>query len=562
MAVLRPLAVAVAGCVLVVTILTGAPGAGSTSDLIVQIDGLVKGFPGDSGIYVADPFAPQPLYSHEADVVFITASLYKLGILAHVESLVEQGRLRYTDTIEIQPEDITEDGSYEVAGTILTVDQALEAMITVSDNGTALAFWNSLGPANINATLQKLGLTDFHIASDDNDDNTASPRVIGQYFTLLAQKKLVSAAASDRMLARLERQQINDRLPSQLPPATVVAHKTGNLGFVTHDAGIIYTASGPRVVVGMTANTNEEEAVHFLAGLGALVYAAVLEPPATARYRLPTTVPSYDAGSAQMVSILVTNAGSKAWTATGPASVGLIWQIADAQKKVVGAASAPVPLPALAAAASAPVNVALAIPGIAGDYTVTVGLVDSAGRALAPLGAATGAFTVHAHLPYLVNATTRVPQLLHRSEASLIIAQYSNLPAAGNDSHTYTLFWRVIDPATSKSVGSGVSPLGVSLGPGSGTFFSSIIAPALRGTYKLAVEIREAGRSVSDVQTTTVEIAGPRSYPDDRDSAAQLAPRPTLPPGVSPRPSGATAPPRPSPSATPRGRTPSPTPGR
>jgi beta-lactamase class A len=561
-AVPRPLAIAVAGCVLVVTILTGAPGAGSTSDLILQIDGLVKGFPGDSGIYVADPFAPQPLYSHEADVVFVTASLYKLGILAHVESLVDQGKLAYTDTIEIQPEDITPDGSYELSGTVLTVDQALEAMITVSDNGTALAFWNTLGPANINATLQKLGLTDFHIANDDTDDNTASPRVIGQYFTLLAQKKLVSAAASDRMLARLERQQINDRLPSQLPPATVVAHKTGDLGFVTHDAGIIYTASGPRVVVGMTANTNEEEAVHFLAGLGALVYSALLEPPATARYRLPTTTPSYDTGSRQTLPIVVTNAGTKPWTASGPASVGLIWQITDAQKKVVGGSSAPVALPALAPAASGPVNLAFAVPAAAGDYTVTVGLVDSAGRALAPLGAATGSFTFHAHVAYLVNATTRVPQLLHRSEASLLIVQYSNLPAAGTDSHTYALFWRVIDPATSKSVGSGVSPLGVSLGPGSGTFFSSIIAPALRGTYKLALEIREAGRSVSDAQTVTVEIAGARSYPDDRDSAVQPAPRRTPPPGLSPRPSGATAPPRSSPNGTPRGRTPSPTPTR
>ena len=562
MAVVRPLAIALAGCVLVVTVLAGAPGAGSTNDLVLQVDGLVKGFPGDSGIFIADPFAAQPLYSHDADVVFITASLYKLGILAHVESLVDQGKLKYTDTIEIQPEDITEDGSYEVAGTVLTVDQGLEAMITVSDNGTALAFWNTMGPANINATLQKLGLTDFHIAFNDRDDNTASPRVIGQYFTLLAQKKLVSAAASDRMLARLERQQINDRLPSQLPPATVVAHKTGNLGFVTHDAGIIFTASGPRVVVGMTANTDPEEAVHFLAGLGALVYSAVLEPPATARYRLPTTTPSFDTGSAQTVSIVVTNAGTKPWSATGPASVGLIWQITDGQKKVVGASSAPVALPALGVAASGPASLPITVPVAAGDYTMTVGLVDATGRPLAPLGAATGAFIFHAHVPYLVNATTRVPLLLHRSEASLLIVQYSNLPAAGTDSHTYTLFWRAIDPATSKSVASGASPLGVSLGPGSGTFFSAIVAPALRGTYKLAVEIREAGRSVSDVRTTTVEIAGPRSYPDERDSAVQPAPRRTPPPSVSPRPSGATAPGRPSPSGTPRGRTPSPAPTR
>ena len=70
-------------------------------------------------------------------------------------------------------------------------------MITISDNGTALEFWHSLGPENINATLQTLGLGAFHIATDDADDNTASARVIGQYFSLLAQKKLVSAAASD-----------------------------------------------------------------------------------------------------------------------------------------------------------------------------------------------------------------------------------------------------------------------------------------------------------------------------------------------------------------------------
>ncbi|MDP9320217.1 MAG: class A beta-lactamase-related serine hydrolase [Chloroflexota bacterium] len=141
---MRGLAITVAFCVLFGVV--AAPGAASTADLVIQVDGLVKAFPGDTGVYIADPLAPQPLYTHDADVVFITASLYKLGILAHVESLVDAHKLAYTDTIEIQPEDITEDGSYEVAGTVMTVDEALEAMITLSDNGTALALWHSLGP--------------------------------------------------------------------------------------------------------------------------------------------------------------------------------------------------------------------------------------------------------------------------------------------------------------------------------------------------------------------------------------------------------------------------------
>jgi beta-lactamase class A len=550
---MRGLALAVAIFVLLGTLAT--PGAGSTADLVIQVDGLVKAFPGDAGLYIADPLTPQPLYAHEADVAFIAASLYKLGILAHVESLVDAGKLKYTDTVEILPEDITADGSYELAGTLMTVDQALEAMITISDNGTALAFWHLLGPDNLNATLQRLGLSAFHIAVDDNDDHTATPRVIGQYFTLLAQRKLVSAAASDRMVARLEQQQINDRLPSQLPAGTIVAHKTGNLGFATHDAGIIYTKSGPRVVVGMTANTDPEEAVHFLGGLGALVYSAVLEPPANARYRLPVTTAAYDAESEHTQGIQVTNSGTKAWTASGAGSLSLIWDIRDAAANVVASAPAAVPLPALAPAASTSVNFAFTAPAAAGDYTMTVGLADSNGTALASVGAATGSFSFHVHVPYLVTSVTRVPQMMHRNEASLVIVQYSSLPAAGADAHTYSLFWRAIDPATLKSIASGSSPLGTSLGPGSGTFFSVFNAPPLRGTYRVAIELREGGKTVSDTQTVTVEIAGRRTYPDDRDTVAQLAPR-------RPRPSGPPPPQPPSSSATPRGRTPPPEPTR
>ena len=58
--------------------------------------------------------------------------------------------------------------------------------------------------------------------------------------------------------------------------------------------------------------TVEEEAVHFLGGLGALVYSAVLEPPANARYRMPVTTIAYDAEAAQTQAIQVTNSGAKA----------------------------------------------------------------------------------------------------------------------------------------------------------------------------------------------------------------------------------------------------------
>ncbi len=531
----------------------GRPATASTSELVVQVDALLRSFPGGAGIVVSDPNASQPLYAHDPDEPVIAASLYKLGVLLEAEQRVEAGTLRYTDTVEITSEDITADGSYEVSGTVLTIDEALEAMITVSDNGAALALLHGFTGAAIDKTLTAAGLGAFHVAVDDSEDNVVTPRAIAQYFTLLAKRALVSPAASDRMLARLERQRINDRLPAQLPSNVVVAHKTGNLVGATHDAGIIYTKFGPRVVVGMTWDAGEDDARQLLASLGSLVYAAVLEPPANARFQTPKAIAAYETGSAQAVSIPVTNAGSAPWTAAGAGSIGLIWELRDSQKALVDRSRAPLALPPLAPRASAPVTISFGTPSTAGSYTMTIGLVDANGTALAALGAATASFRFTAHPPYLIGSRVQLPRLLHRNEASLLIVQYSSLPSAAGAPHTYALFWDAIDPATRRTVASGTSPLGTVADGGSGTFFAPFNAPALRGTYRLELEVREGARAVSPAETLQVELTRARTYPDDRPSVVVPAPGPTK----TPRSSGSS---RPLPPGSPPGRAPSPSP--
>src|SRR5438270_2312983 len=306
----------VAAVYLVIALSVPAPAAASTSDLTKQLDGLVGSFPGGAGIWIADPTVATPLFAHDPEEQVIAASLYKLGVLAEAERRVDAGELHYNDIITIEPEDITADGSFEDAGTQLTLDQALEVMITVSDNGTALALWHILGGANIDSTLQKAGVNNFHVAFDDTEDNWATPHAIGTFFTLLAKRQLISAGASDRMLSRLERQQINDRLPAQLPPGVVIAHKTGNLGGVMHDAGIVYTKTGPRVVVAMTWDAPDEDALNFISSLGSLVYSAQLEPAANARYQVPKTAIAADIGTETQVTVPITNIGTRAWTST------------------------------------------------------------------------------------------------------------------------------------------------------------------------------------------------------------------------------------------------------
>ena len=525
-------------------LIPGAPAAAGTADLVQHLDQLVSTFPGGAGLWIADPNLSTPLYSHDADEPIITASLYKLAVMTEAERRVEAGQLHYSDIITIEDEDITEDGSFELAGTELTFDEALEAMITISDNGAALALWHVLGPENINATLERIGVKDFHVFLSFDDDNIATPRAVGTLLTLLAKRQLISTAASDRMLARLERQQINDRLPAALPEGVVVAHKTGNLPGLTHDAGIIFTPSGPRVVVAMTWDAFDADAYEFIANVGSAVYSALLEPPANARYDVPRTVTSVDTGSSARITVPVTNAGSATWSANGPGAVRLFWEMRDSNDVLVATSPAPIALPALAPGRSANIGVVLAVPQAPGDYKVTLGLVDANGNGLAKLGAATASFQVRAHQAYIVSATTAVPTILHRGEASLFVTKYTALPTAGTSPHTLVLSWRLIDTKTNRSVASGAVPLGTLQSGATGTFFAPFVAPAVLGTYRLAYDIREHNIAASETLTTNVTIVGARTFPDDEGGRT--------PPVITPRVT---------PSPTPRMRFPSPTSG-
>ena len=548
------------------SILSGRPAEASTAELVQRLDTLTAGFPGGVGLWIADPNASAPLYMHDPDERIVTASLYKLGVLMEAERRVDTGELHYSDIITIQPEDITEDGSYESAGTELTLDQALEAMITISDNGTALALWHLLGGENIDATLIREGMPDFHVAYDDTEDNVATPRAIGTWFTKLVKKELISAAASDRMLARLERQQIADRLPASLPDGVVVAHKTGNLAGLVHDAGIIFTPSGPRVVVAMTWDAYPEEADPFIANVGALVYSTLLEPPANARYSVPRVAVDGDSNSRVRVTITVTNAGSRTWAATGPDSVAVIWELRDDSGNLLSSSPAASRLPPLAPDKTVNLGLQIQTPAEPGLWHVTVGLTDGNGRALSALGAAAATFDVKTHSPYLLKAAPAVPLAMHRGEASLLVTRYTALSTAGATDHSLMLAWRALDTRNGRVVEQGASAVGVLKPNSDGVFYSALVAPKVFGTYKLSYELRENGVAVSETATATVTIYRARTYPDDQ--GGRTPGPPSVLPTASPIP---TMRPFPSPSSgvvprlilptlpTPKGK---PTPGR
>jgi beta-lactamase class A len=152
---------------------------------------------------------------------------------------------------------------------VLTVDEALERTIVLSDNAAALALIRRLRISTIQATLDREGIYLRFTA----DGAITTARGIATFFGELTRGSLVSREASARMLARLSRQRTVDRLPAALPAGVVIAHKTGNLGFATHDAGIVTGPGGaPIVLVVLTWDSAEQDAIDLIKEIALLAY--------------------------------------------------------------------------------------------------------------------------------------------------------------------------------------------------------------------------------------------------------------------------------------------------
>jgi beta-lactamase class A len=245
-----------------------APAVIVTPDAADLVDSRLAGFSGRAAIFAADGDTGDVFLAVDADTPVFAASLYKLAVLLEAERQFDAGTLRPDDRITITDADQIEDGSFTATGSVLTVDEALERAIVISDNAAALALIRRLGVPSIQATLDREGIALRFTA----DGAMTTARGIATFFGEVVRGSLLSRAASSRMLARLSRQRVVDRFPAALP-GMVIAHKTGNLGFATHDAGIVRGPGGaPIVLVVLTWDSGEQEAIDLIREVAVLIY--------------------------------------------------------------------------------------------------------------------------------------------------------------------------------------------------------------------------------------------------------------------------------------------------
>ena len=93
-------------------------------------------------------------------------------------------------------------------------------------------------------------------------------------FEKLAAGTAVNADADREMIEILKRQKFNDAIPAGVPKDVLVAHKTGSITRIHHDAGIVYAGRPYVVVLLVRGIQNQKESAALMARLSRTIYIA------------------------------------------------------------------------------------------------------------------------------------------------------------------------------------------------------------------------------------------------------------------------------------------------
>ena len=215
----------------------------------------------DVGVAYHDLAAGEELLIH-ADATFHAASTMKVPVMMEVFREAEEKTLSLDDRIVVKKEfisivdgkpflllieDDSETGLYRRLGERLTIRELVQLMITKSSNLATNLLVERVGAARTTDFMKQLGAGSIRVLRGVEDNrafgggmnNTLTARDLMRILERLAERKVVSAKASEEMIAILRAQKFTEGIPAGLPAGVSVAHKTGSFGQVYHDAAIV-----------------------------------------------------------------------------------------------------------------------------------------------------------------------------------------------------------------------------------------------------------------------------------------------------------------------------------
>lgn len=219
--------------------------------------------------------------------VFSAASTIKFPILVALFQEVEAGRVKLNESLVMRG-DLMAEGSgtmqYKPAGTRFSLLETITRMMTISDNTATNMIIDRLGgKAPLNQRFRSWGLQNTvirNLLGDFKGTNTTSPKDLVRLSALISNNKLINKTSLAQVLDLMRQCENKSLLPVGLGKGAVIAHKTGTLGVLLGDAGIIQMPSGKRYLAGIMVRRpfNDLAGRDFINEVSRLVYTYLSQP--------------------------------------------------------------------------------------------------------------------------------------------------------------------------------------------------------------------------------------------------------------------------------------------
>jgi beta-lactamase class A len=185
----------------------------------------------------------------------------------------------------LSPDADSEPSLYKRIGETVTIRELMRLMIIASSNLATNLLIERVRPARVMELMRKSGARNIRVRRGVEDgkayerglNNTTTARDLMTLLRRIAAGRAVSKPASDEMIGVLLDQQFNESIPAGLPQSARVAHKTGSITGINHDAAIIFLPDRKAyVLVVLTRGLNDEARAHkLIAEISRVIYETV-----------------------------------------------------------------------------------------------------------------------------------------------------------------------------------------------------------------------------------------------------------------------------------------------
>ncbi|MEA5596487.1 serine hydrolase [Rivularia sp. UHCC 0363] len=218
---------------------------------------------------------------------FPAASTIKLPLLVALFEEVDAGRVKLNETV-VMRRDLMTGGSgtmqYRSPGTKFSLMETVTKMITISDNtATNMVIDRLGGKARLNQRFRNWGLQNTvirNLLGDFKGTNTTSPKDLARVGALISKNQLLTSTSRAKALDIMYRVENKAYLGVGIGKGAKFAHKTGTLGIVLGDAGIVTMPNGKRYLAGMMVRRpfGDVRAKSFINQVSRLVYGYINKP--------------------------------------------------------------------------------------------------------------------------------------------------------------------------------------------------------------------------------------------------------------------------------------------